>query len=115
MDDRSNDQGEVSIGELMGEHRPLPDDGSAMFKVDEIAMANTVLRGARLMVEERLGADEAEPLSAVLAWAQSVIVAVVMDDPELEPVTLAAAADMLRQRLGDDALEGMPFGGILEA
>lgn len=115
MADRSDDRDEALIGELMGEHRPLPGDDEAMFDVDEVAMANTVLRGTRLMVEDRLGVDEAKPLSAVLAWAQSVIMAAVMDDPEMEPVTLAAAAEMMRTRLGDDAMEGMPFAGVLEA
>lgn len=117
MADQRDDLSGVSISELMGEHRPLPGDGEAMFEVEEVAMANTVLRGARLMLEDRLGAEAARPLTTVLAWAQSIVIAAVLDDGLDGSPMVSPWVEALRERLalGNDPLAGMPFRDALEA
>lgn len=118
MSDQPDDRDESLIGELMGEHRDLPAEGEAMFEVEEIATANTVLRGARSMIEDRLGEDVARPLGTVLLWAQSILLTAVLDDDNEDAGTLSRAAELFRKRLGDDdegSLEGLPYGSALRA
>jgi hypothetical protein len=110
----------VSIGELLGEHRELPADDDAMFTVDEIATTNTVLRGARLMIEDRLGEEAARPLADILRMAQSTLLTAVLEDDLNDGALLEGMARMLGERLGlvnqdDDLLGGLPYGESLRA
>lgn len=117
MSDKS-DSDEVTIGELMGERRLLPGEGEAMFAVEEIATANTVLYGARVMIEDRLGAEAARSIGDILRWAQSIILTAMFDADATDAGILSAAAEMFRKRLGDDdddLLDNLPFGATLQA
>jgi hypothetical protein len=97
-----NDQDDVSLTELLGEHRELPGDDDAMFTVEEIATTNTVLRGTRLMLNDRIGEEAAKPLADILAWTQSILFAMVLEDEADEHSQLKYLAGMFGMMLGDE-------------
>lgn len=114
-----NDQHDDSLAALLGEHRTLPHDGDAMFTVEEIATTNTVLRGTRRMLDDRIGEDVAKPLTDILAWAQAVLLAMVLEDEADEHSQLEYMADMFAKTLGDEAraeIHGqLPFAKAIDA
>lgn len=113
------DRSTYEMRELLGEHRALPSDGEALFTIEEVATANTVLRGTRLMIEDRLGEDTALPLSDILRWAQSVILSVALEDDLDDGVLLQGLAETFRERIGysgsDDEQLELPFGDAIRA
>ena len=114
-----NDNDDFSLAELLGEHRNLPGDDEAMFTADEIATTNTVLRGTRLMLNDRIGAEAARPLVDILAWAQSILFTMVLEDETNEHSQLEHMADMFAEVLGDEAraeIRGqLPYGKTIDA
>lgn len=114
-----NDQDDLSLAELLGEHRELPGDDDAMFTVEEIATTNTVLRGTRHMLNDRIGEGTAKPLADILAWAQSILFAMVLEDEADEHTQLKYMADMFAKMLGDEEraeIQGhLPYGKAIDA
>ena len=114
-----NDKDDVSLAELLGEHRDLPGEDEAMFTVEEIATTNTVLRGTRLMLNDRIGEDAAKPLADILAWAQSILFAMVLEDEADEHSQLEHMAGMFAEVLGAEARAGLrgklPYGAAIDA
>jgi hypothetical protein len=114
-----NDHEDVSLAEVLGEHRELPGDDDAMFTVEEIATTNTVLRGTRLMLNDRIGEEAAKPLADILAWTQSILLAMVFEDEVDEHSQLRYMAGMFGKVLGDEEraeIKGhLPYGKAIVA
>ncbi len=111
---------QVFIGELLGEQRELPAEGEAMFVAHEIATAQTVLRGTRLMLEDRLGEEAARPLGDILRWAQTVVLSAVLEDDLPDGMLLEDLARAFAKRVGysgseGDGREDLPFGDAIRA
>lgn len=110
---------DFSLADILGEHRDLPGDDEAMFTVEELATTNTVLRGVRMLLNDRIGEAEARPLAAILTWAQSIILTMVLEDAADDHSQLECMAEMFAAALGDDAredIEGqLPYGKTIDA